>query len=146
MWMPPPVRACWSCCAIKTPTSWHAAALQSGLDEAAANALTAILSLHGPFGTTLAAARSQCQCEAQQDALLELQSLQNELGDAGRGMQLDLSLAGDMEYYNGLVFSGYVAGVPRAVLKGGRYEPAGPALTPVPAPWALPFTWTSWNA
>ena len=100
----------------------HAAALQSGLDEAAANALTAILSLHGPFGTTLAAARSQCQCEAQQDALLELQSLQNELGDAGRGMQLDLSLAGDMEYYNGLVFSGYVAGVPRAVLKGGRYD------------------------
>ena len=74
----------------------HATALQSGLDEAAANALPANLSLHGPFGTTLAAARSQCQCEAQRDALLELQSLQNELGDAGRGMQLDLSLAGDM--------------------------------------------------
>ncbi len=108
----------------------HAAALQSGLDEAAANALTAILSLHGPFGTTLAAARSQCQCEAQQDALLELQSLQNELGDAGRGMQLDLSLAGDMEYYNGLVFSGYVAGVPRAVLKGGRYDLLAQRFTP----------------
>ena len=105
----------------------HAAALQSGLDEAAANALTAILSLHGPFGTTLAAARSQCQCEAQQDALLELQ---NELGDAGRGMQLDLSLAGDMEYYNGLVFSGYVAGVPRAVLKGGRYDLLAQRFTP----------------
>ena len=108
----------------------HAAALQSGLDEAAANALTTILSLHGPFGTTLAAARSQCQCEAQQDALLELQSLQNELGDAGRGMQLDLSLAGDMEYYNGLVFSGYVAGVPRAVLKGGRYDLLAQRFTP----------------
>ena len=108
----------------------HAAALQSGLDEAAANALTAILSLHGPFGTTLAAARSQCQCEAQRDALLELQSLQNELGDAGRGMQLDLSLAGDMEYYNGLVFSGYVAGVPRAVLKGGRYDLLAQRFTP----------------
>ena len=108
----------------------HAAALQSGLDEAAANALTAILSLHGSFGTTLAAARSQCQCEAQRDALLELQSLQNELGDAGRGMQLDLSLAGDMEYYNGLVFSGYVAGVPRAVLKGGRYDLLAQRFTP----------------
>ena len=98
--------------------------------KAAANALTAILSLHGPFGTTLAAARSQCQCEAQRDALLELQSLQNELGDAGRGMQLDLSLAGDMEYYNGLVFSGYVAGVPRAVLKGGRYDLLAQRFTP----------------
>ncbi|MCI6740494.1 MAG: ATP phosphoribosyltransferase, partial [Bacteroidales bacterium] len=71
-----------------------------------------------------------CQCEAQQDALLELQSLQNELGDAGRGMQLDLSLAGDMEYYNGLVFSGYVAGVPRAVLKGGRYDLLAQRFTP----------------
>lgn len=77
-----------------------------------------------------AAARSQCQCEAQRDALLELQSLQNELGDAGRGMQLDLSLAGDMEYYNGLVFSGYVAGVPRAVLKGGRYDLLAQRFTP----------------
>ena len=77
-----------------------------------------------------AAARSQCQSEAQQDALLELQSLQNELGDAGRGMQLDLSLAGDMEYYNGLVFSGYVAGVPRAVLKGGRYDLLAQRFTP----------------
>lgn len=48
----------------KTPRA-AAAALQSGLGEAAANALTTILSLHGPFGTTLAAARSQCQCEAQ---------------------------------------------------------------------------------
>ena len=64
------------------------------------------------------------------DALLELQSLQNELGDAGRGMQLDLSLAGDMEYYNGLVFSGYVAGVPRAVLKGGRYDLLAQRFTP----------------
>ena len=91
---------------------------------------TTILSLHGPFGTTLAAARSQCQCEAQRDALLELQSLQNELGDAGRGMQLDLSLAGDMEYYNGLVFSGYVAGVPRAVLKGGQYDLLAQRFTP----------------
>ena len=130
MWMPPPARACWSCCAIKNAHELYAAALQSGLDEAAANALTAILSLHGPFGTTLAAARSQCQCEAQRDALLELQSLQNELSDAGRGMQLDLSLAGDMEYYNGLVFSGYVAGVPRAVLKGGRYDLLAQRFTP----------------
>ena len=31
-------------------------------------------------------------------------------------------MADEMEYYNGLVFTGYVAGVPRAVLKGGRYD------------------------
>ena len=45
-------------------------------------------------------------------------------------MQQDLSLAGEMEYYNGLVFSGYVAGVPRAVLKGGRYDLLAQRFTP----------------
>jgi ATP phosphoribosyltransferase regulatory subunit len=37
-------------------------------------------------------------------------------------VRLDLSLAGDMEYYNGLVFQGYLQGVPRPLLKGGRYD------------------------
>jgi ATP phosphoribosyltransferase regulatory subunit len=35
---------------------------------------------------------------------------------------LDLSLVGDMEYYNGLILQGYLAGLPRALLKGGRYD------------------------
>ena len=108
----------------------RAAALAAGLDGEAAGALCGILDLHGPLGSTLTAARAACRCEGQRQALEELQSLQNELGDAGRGMQLDLSLAGDMEYYNGLVFSGYVAGVPRAVLKGGRYDPLAQRFTP----------------
>lgn len=53
-----------------------------------------------------------------------------ELGADGEGAQLDLSLAGDMEYYNGLVFSGYLAGAPRAVLKGGRYDLLARRFTP----------------
>ena len=28
----------------------------------------------------------------------------------------------DGEYYNGLVFKGYISGLPRAVLSGGRYD------------------------
>ena len=108
----------------------RAAALAAGLDGEVAGALCGILDLHGPLGSTLTAARAACRCEGQRQALEELQSLQNELGDAGRGMQLDLSLAGDMEYYNGLVFSGYVAGVPRAVLKGGRYDLLAQRFTP----------------
>ena len=98
------------------------AALAAGLDEAAAAALTGLLELHGPLGATLTAARAACRCDAQRAALDELQALQNALGEDGRGTQLDLSMADEMEYYNGLVFTGYVAGIPRAVLKGGRYD------------------------
>ena len=60
----------------------------------------------------------------------ELQALQNALGEDGRGTQLDLSMADEMEYYNGLVFTGYVAGIPRAVLKGGRYDYLMQRFTP----------------
>ena len=108
----------------------HAAALAEGLDEEAARSLCTLLTLHGPLGATLAAARSLCRSDAQRAALEELQALQNRLGEPGRGTQLDLSMADEMEYYNGLVFTGYVAGVPRAVLKGGRYDYLMQRFTP----------------
>ena len=45
-------------------------------------------------------------------------------------MKLDLSLANDMDYYNGLVLQGYLTGLPRAVLKGGRYDPLAAQFRP----------------
>ena len=45
-------------------------------------------------------------------------------------MRLDLSLANDMDYYNGLVLQGYLTGLPRAVLKGGRYDPLAAQFRP----------------
>ena len=39
-------------------------------------------------------------------------------------------MADEMEYYNGLVFTGYVAGIPCAVLKGGRYDYLMQRFTP----------------
>ena len=105
------------------------AALAAGLDESAA-ALTGLLDLHGPLSATLTAARAACRCETQRAALEELQALQNALGEAGRGIRLDLSMADEMEYYNGLVFTGYVAGIPCAVLKGGRYDYLMQRFTP----------------
>jgi len=35
---------------------------------------------------------------------------------------LDFSIAGETEYYNGVIFKGFVDGVPSAVLSGGRYD------------------------
>ena len=108
----------------------RAAARDAGLDAAAAEALCGLLALHGPFAGVLAAARGRQQAPAQTAALDELEALMRELGADGEGAQLDLSLAGDMEYYNGLVFSGYLAGAPRAVLKGGRYDLLARRFTP----------------
>lgn len=37
-------------------------------------------------------------------------------------IRLELSLLNDLEYYNGIVFQGYIKGLPRSVLSGGRYD------------------------
>ena len=96
----------------------------------AAEALCGLLQLHGPFAETLAAAESACLCEAQRAALAELKALQPIVQQTGCQVQLDLSMADEMEYYNGLVFTGYAAGIPRAVLKGGRYDYLMQRFTP----------------
>jgi ATP phosphoribosyltransferase regulatory subunit len=39
-----------------------------------------------------------------------------------RQVRLDFSLGNDMKYYSGLVFKGYVPGIPASVLSGGQYD------------------------
>lgn len=37
-------------------------------------------------------------------------------------VRLDFTLINDLDYYTGVVFQGYVEGIPKAVLSGGRYD------------------------
>ncbi len=37
-------------------------------------------------------------------------------------LQVDFSVVSDINYYNGIIFKGFVAGVPSAVLSGGQYD------------------------
>lgn len=37
-------------------------------------------------------------------------------------IKLDFSILNDINYYNGIIFQGYVFGCPRAILSGGRYD------------------------
>lgn len=42
--------------------------------------------------------------------------------DGGDKINVNFSIYGNADYYNGLIFNGYVQGVPKAVLSGGRYD------------------------
>ena len=63
-------------------------------------------------------------------AAAELKAITEELAGAGGSIRLDMTLAGEMEYYNGLVFQGYLESLPRPVLKGGRYDLLMQKFTP----------------
>ena len=100
----------------------RAAALAAGLDEDAADTLCRVLTLCGGYADTLPRAEALCRNDAMRAAVAELQGLAGPLEQAGGAIRLDLTLAGEMEYYNGLVFQGYLKALPRPLLKGGRYD------------------------
>ena len=108
----------------------RAAALAAGLDEDAADTLCRVLTLCGGYADTLPRAEALCRNEAMRAAVAELQGLAGPLEQAGGAIRLDLTLAGEMEYYNGLVFQGYLKALPRPLLKGGRYDLLMQQFTP----------------
>ena len=108
----------------------RAAALAAGLDEDAADTLCRVLTLCGGYADTLPRAGALCRNDAMRAAVAELQGLAGPLEQAGGAIRLDLTLAGEMEYYNGLVFQGYLKALPRPLLKGGRYDLLMQQFTP----------------
>ena len=105
----------------------RAAALAAGLDREGAGALAALLELCGPAAAVLPRAEKACRNGAMRAAVAELRAA---VAGAGQGVQIDLSLSGEMEYYNGLIFQGYLQGAPRPVLRGGRYDLLARKFTP----------------
>ncbi len=88
----------------------RAAALSAGLSETAADALCGVLELSGSYAATQAAAL--CRNPAMTAAVAADRPAPT-LEKAGGSIRLDMTLAGEMEYYNGLVFQGYLKALPR---------------------------------
>ncbi len=101
------------------------AATSNGVSETYINALKSLPFLSGDFDEVLSKADSLVSfcCEAC-GAYEELKKLKAEL-EKYEGLcdiRLDLSLVGADDYYNGVVFCGYIKGLPFRVLSGGRYD------------------------
>lgn len=86
--------------------------------------LQAVPFLSGSFDDVIEKAASLCVCEEMQTALDELSQLGKDLSNYKDicPLRLDLSLVGAEDYYNGVVFSGYVKSSPFRILSGGRYD------------------------
>lgn len=108
----------------------HELRAAAGLADAAADILCSVLSLCGSYADTLAKAAALCRNDAMRAAVAELEALAVPLEKAGGIIRLDMTLAGEMEYYNGLVFQGYLKALPRPLLKGGRYDLLMQKFTP----------------
>lgn len=114
----------WEALRGKNGQALYEAAVRDGCTQDAARQLASLASLAGPFPETLKAAGKLCGNDAMRAILREMESLYavQECAGTQQALRLDFSALGDMDYYNGIVFQGYVKGAPRAVLTGGRYD------------------------
>ena len=94
----------------------------AGLGTEDAAALCALVELYGPWQPTLERARTLCRGETMAAAIEELASVCAAAAQGDNQLAIDLSLVGHTDYYNGLLLRGYLEGLPRAVLVGGRYD------------------------
>jgi len=83
-----------------------------------------LTSLYGSYEDVAENLKSFSINEEMKSALNELDSLNNVLCEHGIDKQIciDFSIINDISYYNGIIFQGYIEGVPTKVLSGGRYD------------------------
>ena len=83
----------------------------------------ALASTYGSPESVIEALRESSLNDTMDEALDELETICRILQAQGAdGVHLDFSLVNDMNYYNGVMFRGYIEGIPSGVLSGGRYD------------------------
>lgn len=97
---------------------------QNGIDTLLADELIALMNICGRYDKALPKLLSVCESLGCEDAYRELSdSLEAFDGtDHARKIHIDFSVVSDRGYYNGVIFKGFINGVPDSVLTGGRYD------------------------
>lgn len=96
----------------------------SNLSDAIKNKLLVFTENYVDADTALASLENICKSEKTLNNFKEFAFLIKFLKDAGfnKNIKIDFSLTNDMNYYSGIVFKGYIKGIPVSILSGGQYD------------------------
>ncbi len=113
-----------ACVAGKNPHDLARICRENGIDDAICTKLTTISETYGKVEDVIAVLRPLAENDTMTSALDELEAIYNFMTAVGEGdnLRLDFSLINDISYYDGIIFRGYIEGVARGVLSGGRYD------------------------
>ena len=92
-----------------------------GADAEKARVLTELLSLKGETDVILPKICGLIKGAVSEKTLSEFTDVISAL-DTEKKLKIDFSVVGDLHYYNGFVFKGFVEGIPNSVLSGGQYD------------------------
>lgn len=97
---------------------------ENGIAEETIRALEMLVSTYGDHKRVIRKMRELPLTERGREALDQLSDVVSLLASykmASR-VNIDFSIVNDLTYYSGILFKGFVEGVPKAVLSGGRYD------------------------
>ncbi len=97
---------------------------KNAIPEDMIGAICKMTELYEPLPKALSAMEPLIQSDEMRAAyneLCEVANVMKRFSNIER-LYLDFSMIQDMRYYNGIVFHGYVNGIPDSVLSGGRYD------------------------
>ncbi len=112
------------CLSKKSPHDIKRICTKYGSSEADAKVLSAISGIYCKMDEAIKQLSPLCNTEKAKSALSELCEIWELIKDTpyAEHVRVDFSIVNDMNYYNGIVFSGFVDGIFTKVLSGGRYD------------------------
>lgn len=95
-----------------------------GIDKEKSEKIAALAEISGTTEEVLSKLGDILTSEGEKKALAEFRTLFEIIKEAGFGdnVRIDFSVGNNMKYYSGVVFNGYVEGIPTSVLSGGQYD------------------------
>ena len=92
----------------------------AGVDPSAADTLRALVSGYGAVDSVIASLKPLLKTDKTAAMLAELGEILSAV--PSDRIRIDFSVTGDLGYYNGIVFKGFVQGIPQSILSGGQYD------------------------
>ncbi len=90
------------------------------IDEESSRAIKALITTYGDPQKVLPELK---KLGAGEENIAQLETLVSALeGNGISSVRIDFSVINDMGYYNGIVFRGFVKGIPTGILSGGQYD------------------------
>ncbi len=117
-------REAYACLRSKNVHDFAQLAGRCGLGDDTVKCFAAVANIGGDALSAVKAAKALAVNERMSDAADQMEKLVSILKKLGCGdrINVNFSIANNADYYNGLIFNGYIGGVPRCVLSGGRYD------------------------
>ncbi len=94
-----------------------------GLSEEATHLICSLAEIYGAPYSVLPRLDAFRVSDKANEAINSLIRITDMLKDRGvSNISIDFSLVGDMKYYNGIAFKGFIEGIPESVISGGQYD------------------------